>query len=77
MFLILSGLATGGAWLSEYAALNIEGSSPIVVNSIGKLSILLTMLISFIFLKEKFDKKSILGLTLLTCGIVLVIIFSL
>ena len=77
MFLVLSGLATGGAWLSEYAALNIEGSSPIVVNSIGKLSILLTMLISFIFLKEKFDKKSILGLTLLTCGIVLVIIFSL
>lgn len=77
MFLILSGLATGGAWLSEYAALNIEGSSPIVVNSIGKLSILLTMLISFIFLKEKFNKKSILGLTLLTCGIVLVIIFSL
>ncbi len=77
LFLILSGLATGGAWLSEYAALNIEGSSPIVVNSIGKLSILLTMFISFIFLKEKFDKKSIFGLFLLTSGIVLVIIFSL
>ncbi len=77
LFLILSGLATGGAWLFEYAALNYEGASPIVVNSIGKLSILLTMLISFIFLKEKFDKKSLFGLFLLTCGIVIVIIFSL
>ncbi len=77
LFLTLSGLATGGAWLFEYYALNMEGVSPIAVNSIGKLSILLTMLLSFLILKEKFAKKTLLGLFLLTAGIVVIIIFSL
>jgi transporter family protein len=77
IFLTLSGLATGGAWLCEYYALNIAGVNPIAVNSIGKLSILLTMLFSFIVLKEKFNKKSLVGLSLLTIGIILIIIFSL
>lgn len=77
LFLTLSGLATGGAWLTEYYALNSEGVNPIAVNSIGKLSILLTMLFSYFILKEKFSKKSILGLMLLTIGIVLIIVFSL
>lgn len=76
-FLTLSGIATGGAWLFEYYALNLNGVNPIAVNSIGKLSILLTMLFSFIFLKEKFTKKSLLGLSILTLGIILIIIFSL
>lgn len=77
LFLILSGIATGGAWLCEYAALNYVGANPVAVNSIGKLSILLTMLFSFLVLKEKFTKKSLLGLSLLTAGIVIIIIFSL
>lgn len=77
IFLILSGVSTGLAWLLEYNALNITGSNAIVINSIGKLSILLTMFISFLFLKEKFTLKSILGLILLTSGIVVAIIFSL
>ena len=77
IFLTLSGIATGGAWLFEYYALNLNGVNPIAVNSIGKLSILLTMLFSFIVLKEKFSKKSLLGLSILTLGIVLIIIFSL
>ena len=77
IFLTLSGIATGGAWLFEYYALNLNGVNPIAVNSIGKLSILLTMLFSFIVLKEKFTKKSLLGLSILTLGIVLIIIFSL
>ena len=77
IFLALSGLATGGAWLLEYYALNMEGVNPIAVNSIGKLSILLTMLFSFVILKEKFSKKSLWGLALLTAGIVIIIIFSL
>ena len=77
VFLILSGIATGGAWLCEYAALNYLGSNPIAVNSISKLSILLTMFLSFVLLKEKFNKKSLLGLLLLTSGIVLIIVFSL
>ncbi len=77
IFLILSGIATGLAWLSEYAAYNVKDSNAVAINSIIKLSILLTMLFSFIFLKEKFTWRSILGLTLLTGGIVLIIIFSL
>ncbi len=77
LFLSLSGLATGVAWLCEYYSLNINGVNPIAVNSIGKLSILLTMLFSFLVLKEKFSKKSLLGLGLLALGIVIVIIFSL
>ncbi len=77
IFLTLSGIATGVAWLSEYYSLNIDGVNPVAVNSIGKLSILLTMLFSGVILKEKFTLKSIIGLVLLTSGIVLIIIFSL
>ena len=76
-FLTLSGIATGGAWLFEYYALNMDSVNPIAVNSIGKLSILLTMLFSYLILKEKFTKKSLLGLSILTLGIVLIIVFSL
>ena len=77
LFLFLSGIATGGAWISEYYALNTLGVNPVAVNSITKLSILLTMAFSFLILKEKFSKKTILGLSLLTGGIVLIILFSL
>ncbi|MGM9899857.1 MAG: EamA family transporter [Bacilli bacterium] len=77
LFLTISGIMTGGAWLCEYEALNFIGSNPVVVNSISKLAILLTMLLSYILLKEKFTKKSILGLLIMTLGIVLIIIFSL
>lgn len=77
VFLVISGIATGGAWLSEYFALNLDNVNPVAVNSIGKFSILITMLFSFLILKEKFNKKSILGLILLTLGILVIIIFSL
>lgn len=77
VFLTLSGIATGGAWLTEYAALNYVGSNPVAVNCIGKLSMLLTMFLSFAICKEKFTKRSLAGLFLLTAGIVLIIVFSL
>ena len=77
VFLTLSGLATGVAWLGEYYALNMEGVNPIAVNAIGKLSILLTMLFSATVLKERFSWKSLLGLGLLTGGIILIVVFSL
>lgn len=76
VFLTLSALATAGAWLCEYEALGNEDANPVVVISIGMLSILLTMVLSFLLLKEKFTKKSLLGLLLLTIGIVAVIIFG-
>lgn len=77
LFLALSGIATGGAWLLEYEALVVTNSNPVVVNSIGKLSILLTMLFSWLILKEKFTIKMLIGLAILTSGIVLIIIFGL
>lgn len=74
IFLTLSGLSTGIAWISEYEALNIPNSNPLVVSSITKLSIILTFIVSFIFFKEKANKKTISGVILLTLGIVLIII---
>lgn len=77
IFLTLSGIATGGAWLLEYEALNFEGANPVAVNCIGKLSILLTMFLSWLIMKEKFTARSLIGLGLLTAGIGLIIGFSL
>lgn len=77
LYLTLSGLTTGSAWLCEYSALNIDTVNPVAVNSINKLSILITMLFSYLILKEKFTKKSILGLAILTVGIIIIIAFSL
>lgn len=75
--LSLSGIATGCAWLCEYSAYNIVGVNPVAVNSIGKLSLLLTMFFSYFILKERFTKKTLIGLGLLTLGILLIIFFSL
>ncbi len=77
LFLTLSSIATGIAWLSEYAAYNVEGSNAVTINSIGKLAILFTMLFSIIVLKEKFTFRSIIGLIFLTAGIILIVAFSL
>lgn len=76
IFLTLSALATSGAWLCVDEALGNEYANPVVVTSIGMLSILLSMVLSFLFFKEKFTKKSLLGLLLLTIGIVAIIIFG-
>jgi transporter family protein len=76
-FLTLSGIATGLAWLSEYSALNIDGVNGVAIASCSKLAILLTMLFSVIFLKEKFSKRTLFGLGILTSGIILIIVFSL
>ena len=77
IFLTLSGIATGVAWISEYEALNYVGANPVAVTSISKLAILLTMMISILFLHEKFTLRSFIGLALMTLGIALIIIFSL
>ena len=77
IFLTLSGIATGVAWISEYEALNYVGANPVAVTSISKLAILLTMMISILFLHEKFTLRSFIGLALMTLGILLIIIFSL
>ena len=71
-FLIVSGMATGLSWLAYYKALQ-DGPASIVV-PIDKLSILVTMFFSCVVLKEKISKRSLVGLVMLTTGVLLLII---
>lgn len=66
LFICLSGLATGGSWLCYYKALQ-EGPASVVV-PIDKLSILVTILFSYLVFKEKLSKKAMLGLVLIVAG---------
>lgn len=66
LFLILSGVATGGSWLCYYRALQ-TGPASIVV-PIDKLSILITITFSYVVFKEKLNKKSAMGLGLIVVG---------
>ena len=72
IFLILSGLTTGLSWLCYYKALQ-DGEASIVV-PIDKLSILITIAFSYFILKEKLNKKSILGLVLIVAGTLLLLV---
>ena len=72
IFLILSGVATGASWLCYYKALQ-DGLASIVV-PIDKLSILVTILFAYVFLKEKLSKKSLVGLILIVVGTLVLLI---
>ena len=72
LFLILSGIATGLSWLFYFAAISIGKVS--VVAPIDKFSVVLTMILSFIFLKEKVHKHTIIGGIVITVGTVLLIL---
>lgn len=72
LFLILSGAATGLSWLCYFAALAIGNVS--VVNPIDKFSVVLTMILSFIILKEKPTKSTVAGAILITIGTGLLIL---
>lgn len=71
MFLIFSGLATGASWLCYYKALQIGEASKVV--SIDKMSVVLTLILAFIFLHEQFTAKTMAGMILLTVGTILMI----
>jgi len=66
IFLILSGIATGASWLLFYHALKIGNASHVV--PIDKLSILFVMGFARLFLKERFTKRSVIGLGFLVVG---------
>ncbi|BCZ26711.1 multidrug DMT transporter permease [Claveliimonas bilis] len=72
LFICLSGIATGGAWLCYYRALQ-DGPASVVV-PIDKLSILVTIAFSYIVFKEKLSKKSGPGLLLIVLGTFLMIV---
>ena len=66
LFLILSGLATGLSWLCYYAAIKSGQVSKVV--AVDKASVILTFLMAFIFLGEKFTLKSIIGAIFIGLG---------
>lgn len=72
LFLVLSGLATGGSWLCYYKALQ-DGPASVVV-PIDKLSILVTIAFSYFVFHEKLTKKSALGLMLIVGGTLLMLV---
>ena len=71
-FICLSGLATGGSWLCYYKALH-DGPASVVV-PIDKLSILVTILFSYIVFREKLSKKTAFGLVLTVGGTLLMLV---
>ncbi len=66
LFLILSGLATGASWLCYYRALQIGEVSRVV--PVDKMSVVLTLVLAFVFLHERFTAKSLIGCVLIAAG---------
>lgn len=69
LFLILSGLATGASWLCYYKALQMAKVVPI-----DKLSVVITLVLAFVFLREQFTVKSLIGCVLITIGTLVMVL---
>ena len=72
IFLILSGLATGASWLCYYRALQMGDASKVV--PIDKLSVVITLVLAFVFLHEEFTAKSLLGCVLIGAGTLVMVL---
>ena len=72
IFLILSGLATGASWLCYYKALQMGEASKVV--PIDKLSVVITLVLAFVFLHEQFTYKSLIGCILIGIGTLVMVL---
>lgn len=72
LFLILSGIATGASWLCYYKALQMGNASKVV--PIDKLSVVITLILAFVFLHEEFTARSIIGCVLIGAGTLLMVL---
>lgn len=72
IFLILSGIATGASWLCYYKALQTGDASKVV--PIDKLSVVLTLILAFVFLHEDFTAKSLIGCILIGAGSLIMVL---
>jgi len=72
IFLVLSGIATGASWLCYYKALQIGDASKVV--PIDKLSVVITLVLAFVFLHEDFTVKSLLGCVLIGTGTLVMVV---
>ena len=66
LFLILSGLSTGASWLCYYRALQLGEVSKVV--PVDKMSVVITLILAFLFLHENVTAKSLAGAGLITIG---------
>ena len=71
LFLVLSGLATGASWLCYYRALQLGRVSQVA--PIDKLSIVITLILAFVLLKEPASPRAVFGAALITAGTLLMI----
>ena len=72
IFLILSGLATGASWLCYYKALQLGDASKVV--PVDKLSVVITLVLAFVFLHEQFTTKSLIGCILIGIGTLVMVL---
>ena len=72
IFLILSGFATGASWICYYRALQIGEASKVV--PIDKLSVVITLILAFVFLHEEFTVKSLIGSILIAAGTLIMVL---
>ena len=72
LFLILSGLATGASWLCYYKALQLGDASKVV--PIDKLSVVITLILAFVFLHEQFTAKTLMGCILIGVGTLIMVL---
>lgn len=72
IFLILSGLSTGISWLCFYKAMQMGDVSKVI--PIDKLSVVITLILAFLFLKEQFTMKSLIGCVLITAGTLVMVL---
>ena len=72
LFLILSGIATGASWLCYYRALQLGEVSKVV--PIDKLSVVITLVLAFVFLHVQFTAKSLIGAALITAGTLIMVL---
>ena len=72
LFLILSGLATGASWLCYYRALQMGEASKVV--PIDKLSVVITLVLAFVFLHEEFTARSLIGCILIGVGTLVMVL---
>ena len=72
LFLVLSGLATGASWLCYYHALQVGAASKVV--PIDKLSVVITLILAWVFLHEQFNMKSLIGAALIAAGTLVMVL---
>ena len=72
LFLVLSGLATGASWLCYYKALQTGDASKVV--PVDKLSVVITLVLAFVFLHEQFTTKSVIGCILIGIGTLVMVL---